>query len=865
MRTPSSVTAVLLVAAGVIAAGTAARAQDGCADPLFGPEILLAGESNYAWAVFDADLDGDGDVDVLSASEGDDKIAWYRNEGGTIGLQKVISSDLDVASGVSAADLDGDGDLDVLGASGSAGKIVWYEQVAMGEFGPARPVTGLAQDVTSICPADLDGDGDTDVLLSSYSNHRIAWCANDGTGDFGAMKIITPFADYAYCATAADLDGDGDLDVLWAEAGDDVVAWMPNDGRGHFGPEQDIDDMPTIAGPTWVDAADLDGDGDLDVLAAMHGEGRVAWYENDGVGGFGPAQNITTAAASVRCVLAADVDGDGDADVLSASQGDDKVAWYENTDGLGTFGPQLVITSAADGTRSVRAADLDGDGVRDVIVASPFDHTVAWFANDGQGVFGPEQAITTTVLAALDVAAADIDGDGDLDALTASAGDDKIAWYENLDGLGSFGVQKVVTTSADYARAVVPADLDGDGDVDLLSASFIDKTVAWYRNLDGLGSFGPEQVVTSAATGYYALVADLDGDADLDLATSVTPAPAKCAWFANLDGQGTFGQAQIIPSPAAQSVGLVEVADMDGDGDQDLLRVHFTFPSGTLQWLENSGAGAFGTAHTIAQSLAGGIITRDADVDSDGDLDLFVLTLNDDRLAWYENLDGLGSFGSEQLIPTDAYEPQAVAPADVDGDGDLDVLLGAWFESPIYWFENLDGQGSFGSQQAIIDTPYQLSAIAAADLTGDGQQDILFAAGESSRASWISVRPMLPALMPIGAPLAGTLGAPELAGSSCLSANAWLELTLTHALPLSTTFLVMGLSQLDGPLKGGVLVPFPNFVFPLPTDSHGMQALAIQLPANVPPGLPVFFQHWIIDPGGPKGFAASNGLTGTTQ
>ena len=864
MRMRIDVTTAMLVAA-LVSTGGAARAQDSCADPLFGPEILLAGESNYAWAVFDADLDGDGDVDVLSASKGDDKIAWYRNEGGTIGLQQVISSELYGASGVSAADLDGDGDLDVLGASGSAGKIVWSEQVEVGEFGPARVVTGLAQDVTSICPADLDGDGDTDVLLSSYSVHRIAWCANDGTGDFGALKIITPFADYAYCATAADLDGDGDLDVLWAEAGDDVVAWMPNEGRGDFGPELDIDDMATIAGPTWVDAADLDGDGDLDVLAAMHGEGRVAWYENDGLGGFGPAQNITTAAASVRCVLAADVDGDGDADVLSASQGDDKVAWYENTDGLGTFGPQLVITTAADGTRSVRAADLDGDGVRDVIVASPFDHTVAWFANDGQGGFGPEIDLTTTVLGASDAAAADIDGDGDLDALTASPGDDKVAWYENLDGLGSFGVQQVVTSSAEYVRSVTPGDIDGDGDIDLVSASFGDKTLAWYRNLDGQGTFGPEQMISSACSGHVSALADIDGDGDLDAATNLSNPGATVAWFENVDGTGAFGLAKLV-TIGGQATGFATISDLDGDSDADLVVTTYVYPNVTLHWLENSGAGSFGTSHVIATSLEGGLVASAADVDDDGDLDLLCCTNNDHVVMWFENTDGHGSFGALQLIWTSTgYYPRDVVASDVDGDGDLDAISVSWIESQLAWYANTDGEGAFGPQQHIPTSLYEASSAFTADLNGDGQQDLLYTGTGNSKAAWMSIRPMTPILSPVGTPLSGTMGDPLLTGSSCLASNTWLNLKLAQAAPDSPAVLVIGLSELAAPLKGGVLVPFPNFLLPVSTSSHGTHSLVVQLPANVPADLDVFFQYWIVDPGGPKGFAASNGLTGVTQ
>ena len=108
----------------------------------------------------------------------------------------------------------------------------------------------------------------------------------------------------------------------------------------------------------------------------------------------------------------------------------------------------------------------------------------------GQTSFGPQQVITTSADGAQSVYATDLDGDGDADVLSASWFDDKIAWYENLGG-GTFGSQQVITTSADGAYGVYAADLDGDGDADVLSTSANDGKIAWYENTGG-GSFGPQ-------------------------------------------------------------------------------------------------------------------------------------------------------------------------------------------------------------------------------------------------------------------------------------------------------------------------------------------------------------------------------------
>ena len=89
--------------------------------------------------------------------------------------------------------------------------------------------------------------------------------------------------------------------------------------------------------------------------------------------------------------------------------------------------------------------------------------------------------ITTNAVIAWSVYAVDVDGDGDMDVLSASGNDDKIAWYEN-DGNENF-TPRTITTSADFAISVFAVDVDGDGDIDVLSASAFDNKIAWYDNV----------------------------------------------------------------------------------------------------------------------------------------------------------------------------------------------------------------------------------------------------------------------------------------------------------------------------------------------------------------------------------------------
>ncbi|MFV2070207.1 MAG: FG-GAP repeat domain-containing protein, partial [Pirellulales bacterium] len=309
---------------------------------------------------------------------------------------------------------------------------------------------------------------------------------------------------------------------------------------------------------TSVFAADVDGDGDMDVLSASSGDDRIAWYENDGDANFTP-HTITDAADGANSVFAIDLDGDGDMDVLSASSWDDTIAWYEN-DGNQRFTPHTIARDAK-GARSVTAADVDGDGDMDVLSASRFDDTIAWYENDGSGNFAPH-TITSEADCAQSVAAADVDGDGDMDVLSASSRDGTVAWYEN-NGSQVF-TRRTIDTAANWVRSVQPVDVDGDGDMDVLSASPSGNKITWYEN-GGENNFTPRPIASGATGADRAIAADMDGDGDWDV-LGITYADNRLRWYEN-DGSGGF------TLRADMRVGRPETvvaADLVGGGDLDI-------------------------------------------------------------------------------------------------------------------------------------------------------------------------------------------------------------------------------------------------------------------------------------------------------
>jgi hypothetical protein len=331
-------------------------------------------------------------------------------------------------------DLDGDGDLDLLTSAGNS-QIRWNENLGSGVFSPQKTV-GNATFPTDLTSGDLDGDGDKDVLVTvqggdfGTANDRVQWYPNLGGGVFGAAVVITNAPGWPQAVDAADLDGDGDLDIVVAPDLGTEMWLFEGIGLGGFAAHPDL---PLSSGPEEVELFDLAGSSLPDMLIGTLSQ--VLWLENRGGGAFGPENVLTSQLSQGVDVHAADLDGDGDLDVLSASRGNDKISWFENLGG-GAFGAEQVLTLQADGARCVDTGDLDGDGDLDVLSASGLDDKVAWYENLGGGAFGPQQLISIQADSPVAARSGDLDGDGDLEVVSNSSTDDELSWYENLHGTG---------------------------------------------------------------------------------------------------------------------------------------------------------------------------------------------------------------------------------------------------------------------------------------------------------------------------------------------------------------------------------------------------------------------------------------------
>jgi trimeric autotransporter adhesin len=526
-----------------------------------------------------------------------------------------------------------------------------------------------------------------------------------------------------------------------------------------FGAQQDFG---AESEPIAVAAADLNGDGKPDLIVVNFGGGTVSVLVNTAAPGattptFAAQQTFETeaigrgAAGGVPVSVAvADVNGDGKPDLIIANRDDNDVSVLINTTTPGSSTVSFIpfqTFAVGFAPNSVTTADVNDDGKPDIIVANNLDNTVSVLLNtttpgSTTASFAAQQTFATGN-APVAVTAADVNGDGQPDLIVANSADNTVSVLLNTTAPGattpSFAAQQTFATG-DEPFAVTAADVNGDGKPDLVVANIDDDTVSVLLNTTAPGaatpSFAAQQTFATGVFPYSVTAADVNDDGKLDLIVSNEAGDAMSVLLnTTAPGAATPSFAPQQTFATGTSPQAVTAVDVNGDGKPDLITANFDAATASVL-LNTTAVGAATASFAAQQTFATGskpFSVTAADVNGDGKPDLIIANSNNNTLSVLLNTSAPGaatpSFSAQRTFAT-SNEPFSVAAADVNGDGKPDLIVANESSDTVSVLLNTTVPGattpSFATQQTFAtgSDPYSVTAV---DVNGDGKPDLIVA------------------------------------------------------------------------------------------------------------------------------------------
>jgi hypothetical protein len=624
---------------------------------------VIARGLRFSTDIETVDMDGDGDNDVVVLTE--KRVLWFRNpnwESATVDHEEL--HDIEVA------DFDGDGDMDIAGRNQSAfggrgDRLLIYYQ---GHDGIWRKTAVPCPDGEGLKAADLDGDGLPDLVVNGR------WFKNTGAMEASGWneKLYAPTWDWPHTAVAiGDMNGDGRPDIILTPS-EKVgsyyrISWFeaPPDFEGHW--REHIIDEEVEAVHHSAEVGDMDDDGDIDIVTAEMHQGvdpdEVKIYMNGGAGVRWTKRVVSEKGS--HNLKVADIDGDGDMDMMGANWSGDSQAVELWMNMVCRWDRHLIDAKKPWRSVFVAAYDMDADGRKDVV-------TGGW-------------------------------------------------WYRNPGDLSGKWERRAIGRGANNMAVIF--DPDGDGDMDVLATDGkVGGNFFVLARNDGTGSFeifgdiprGAGDFLQGAAAGEYR-----PGESGVALSWHEAGKGIQILEIPRHPETDRWIQREI--SRISQDEQLTQ-GDIDGDGDADLLM-------GT-KWLRNDG-GQW-RIFDIATGKGNPDRNRLADLNLDGRLDAvvgFEAISEVGKVAWYEQGTDATSEWTEHVIGS-CIGPMSLDVADMDGDGYLDVVVGEHNlakpeDATLFIFRNSAGDGRAWEREVVYVGDEHHDGAQVADMDGDGDNDIV--------------------------------------------------------------------------------------------------------------------------------------------
>jgi hypothetical protein len=684
------------------------------------------------------DFDKDSDLDVIVTDLYQRRIIFLRNNGGMNFTENgYFNIDTRGARTIAANDLDGDGDLDLAVGSQLSSQIFFLRNNGAFSFTAASSVND-ATESERIIMEDLDGDGDPDLLAGNINWESVVLYEN--TGDLTFVKKPTIDPGFKRSApSAADLDNDGDLDIVLNSENylSPAAAVLQNNGTFSF----TVKDTFSFGGhqSKFTQLADLDANGFRDIITASPGNpSSLQLRMNAGGFSFTAGKGIPT-GISTSPFATTDIDGDGDLDIIQSNYNENSFTIYRQSDPSAQLLPnrtELRFARTAPGKSTETTLVLKNIGAGESLVISNIAAAdPAFSVTPLSGTVKPGDSLTVKVTFIPGKTAAF------LDSLLISSNDAK----NPLQIVRLFGTTRYITSVSPALHSIAAQPLPKismifSGDIDLataeISSFIVHGSVSGKHSLSGIIKDAVEKKISLTLTTAFSPGERVTVTVLPSMKTTQgSPLPEPFVWmftaFARRAGAAFTSAPSVTASSPFNEWQSTASADLDNDGKSDLIIPGYS--AGAVRIYKSTGGMAF-TLSANVPSVSSARFAACGDLDLDGDADIAVCQDAGGSVHIIRN-DGNFSFTSMGTITSGGTGTQYVHITDLNGDGFPDIALAHYSSGDV---SILFGNGAFGFSSPVTLPAPAVKLIESADMDGDGDIDLL--AGRSEQKNFTLIR-----------------------------------------------------------------------------------------------------------------------------